>query len=109
MYTPEMAADMALAAGAEWKPSNGTEGEIFWSEWCSRCERDRVMNGSVWEIDAGDDDYCPILNASFRGEAAEWVIGTDGQPTCKGFVPIGQPLHYRCEHTPDLFDMGAQA
>lgn len=109
MYAPDFAATTAQLAGKQWEPSNGTEGEIFWAEWCSRCARDKVMNGTVWEVDAGDDDYCPILSASFRGEATQWVYGADGQPTCTQFIPIGQPLAYRCEHTPDMFGMGAQA
>lgn len=109
MYTPELAAITVHRAGEQWVPSNGDEGGIFWSEWCANCERDKVMNGTVWEQDAGDDDYCPILAASFSGKATQWVYATDGQPTCTGFTPMGQPLAYRCEHTPDLFDMGAQS
>lgn len=108
MYTPGMAAMTAQRAGQQWTPSNGTEGEIFISEWCRNCGRDKVMNGTVWEEDAGDDDYCPILTASFCGEAKPWVYGADGQPTCTQFVRIGEPLTARCEHTADLFGMGDQ-
>ena len=109
MYPPDFARVMVVKAGQQWMPSNGTEGEIFHSEWCCQCARDQVMNGSVWEADAGDDDYCPILGASFRGEATQWVHGADGQPTCTQFIPVGEPLRNRCEFTPDLFGMGAQA
>jgi hypothetical protein len=108
MFAPNMAVITMQRAGEQWVPSNGAEGELFWSEWCARCGRDKVMNGTVWEEDAGDDDYCPILGASFRGEATQWVYGADGQPTCSQFVPIGEPLTYRCECTPDLFGMGEQ-
>lgn len=109
MYAPDMAAKTIQLAGQQWTPSNGTEGGIFLSEWCSNCERDKVMNGTVREVDAGDDDLCPIVAASFRGEATQWVYGADGQPTCSAFTPMGQPLNQRCEHTPDMFGMGAPA
>jgi hypothetical protein len=109
MYTPDMCARTIHLVGQQWMPSNGTEGEIFWSEWCSHCERDKVMNGTVWEEDAGDGDLCQILSASFAGEATEWVYGADGQPTCSAFVPCGEPVRDRCPHTPDMFGMGVEA
>lgn len=104
VFPPELAKLTVEHAGQQYTPSNGTEGEAFWSWWCNRCERDKVMNGTVCEADAGDDDMCQILGASFRGEAKEWVYGHDGQPMCAAFVPMGdKPHEARCEHTQELF------
>ena len=104
VFPPDLAKLTVEQAGQQYTPSNGTEGEAFWSWWCSRCERDKVMNGTVWDVDAGDDDMCQILGASFAGEAKEWVYGQDGQPMCTAFVPMGdKPHEARCDHTQGLF------
>lgn len=92
-------------AGQQYEPSNGMEGSVFHEEFCCRCERDKEMNGTCHAEgrEAGDDDWCSILGASFRGEAKEWVYGPDGHPTCTAFIPMGQPGVQRCEKTPDMF------
>ncbi len=77
--------------GEQYEPSNGTEGEAFISSWCGNCERDKVCNGTVDQDDAGDDDMCQILGASFRGEAVEWRE-VDGKVKCISFVEKGQPI-----------------
>ena len=95
-------------AGQQYVPSNGTEGEIFQAEFCARCERDKEANGTclMEDRDAGDDDWCQILVASYAGEAKEWVYGHDGHPTCTAFVPYGEQVPTRCDHTADMFDSG---
>ena len=92
--------------GESYMPCNGTEGEFFHAAWCENCERDKSMNGTVHREgrEETDDDWCEILGRSFREDAIpEWVYGKDGQPCCTQFVPMGQPLPQRCEHTADLF------
>lgn len=87
-------------------PSNGTEGYSFIESWCTHCARDRASNGQFdWSSGAEPDesDYCPILNASFRGEAREWIY-RDGRPVCTAFVDVGNPIVDRCQHTPDMFE-----
>ena len=81
--------------GVQYEPSNGTEGECFILGWCCKCARDLDCNGTVHAEgrEASDDDWCPILAASFRGEAVEWRE-----------IPMGQPIPTpKCQHTPDLF------
>lgn len=93
--------------GKPYMPCNGTEGEFFHAAWCENCERDKAMNGTVYREgrEETDDDWCEILGRSFReDEIAEWVYGADGQPSCTHFVPMGQAVTVRCEHTADLFD-----
>lgn len=107
MVFPNSLAELHIEhAGQQYEPSNGTEGAVFQQEFCARCERDKDMNGTCHAEgrEAGDDDWCPILGASFRGEAKEWVYGADGHPTCTAFTPKGQNTLERCEHTTDMFD-----
>lgn len=88
--------------GVQWTPSNGTEGSAFHEAYCCNCRRDRVMNGEVTDFEATEDDYCPILGASFRGEAVEWREEEDGV-SCIAFVEKGQDLPTRCPNTTDMF------
>ena len=95
------------APGTQYRPCNGSEGEYFHAMWCEECERDKVMSGQATVEDADIDPslYCEILNRSFRSDEPlpEWTYGKDGQPCCTQFVPRGQPIPTRCEHTADLF------
>ena len=98
---------MERTPGEPYMPHNGTEGEYFHAMWCEECERDKAMNGTVYREgrEENDDDWCEILGRSFREDAIpEWVYGADGQPKCTQFVPMGQPVTQRCEHTADMFD-----
>ena len=63
-------------------PPNATEGEIFTSRFCDRCEREALYRRT-------DDgcDACPILTMSLFGDQPqEWVV-RDGKPLCTAFTP----------------------
>lgn len=90
-------------AGQPYQPSNGTEGEVFWSEWCCKCSKDKAMREGADIDDCDDNEVCSILAASFRGEAKEWVYGPNGQPMCTAFHEFGTPEPYRCPATDDMF------
>ena len=86
----------------KYRPSNGTEGEMFMEKWCWQCERERA-----YEED--DEPPCPILDASMAYSIddpkypEEWVQDNEG-PRCTAFVPEGDPIPKpRCEHTQDMF------
>jgi hypothetical protein len=102
-FPADLAKLYVKSAGQQYMPSNGTEGEVFWSEWCCQCSRDRAMREGAPIEDCDDDERCDILGASFRGEAKEWVYGTDGQPICTAFHEPGTPEPYRCPATADMF------
>jgi len=104
----------ATPAGAPlkpYRPSNGTEGEIFDDEWCANCERDRLFRE-----DPDRHDGCPIVAAALAYDVddpeypAEWVevptIAPDGLMVncgkCTAFVPIGGETFVDML-TPDLF------
>jgi hypothetical protein len=88
--------------GVQYEPSSGTEGMCFHEAWCCNCKHDKEMNGTCFQEnrDPTDDDYCPILSASFRGEAVEWRdLGE--RDVCLAFAPMDAPTP-RCAHTLEL-------
>ena len=89
---------MTAPAPRPYRPSNGTEGEFFYDDWCARCERERAFRGG--DTAAG----CPIFTATLVLAAddpdypREWVYGlrVPGEalpwPCCTAFVPEGAPV-----------------
>ena len=82
---------------------NGTAGEIYYDQWCSRCIHEREMR------EGSDGPGCPIWAAHLlwnyddkRKEFLDWFIPRDGlhNEQCKMFVKCGQ--NYDPTH-PDLF------
>lgn len=70
-----------------YKPSNGTEGEIFFSKFCYRCKN------YVYDEETGSDDC--ILNLILAAEINDiddpdypdqWTYDKDNKPTCLEFV-----------------------
>lgn len=67
-----------------YRPSNGTEGEMFCKDWCRRCRREQ--NGR----------QCKILTATLIYSVdepdypKEWVIdvGEPGNPRCTAFETL---------------------
>lgn len=53
-------------------PSNGTEGEQFFSAWCERCYK---------------YNQCTILDGSLlkSKEPKQWIYDNNGKPTCTSF------------------------
>ena len=73
-----------------YRPSNGTEGDIFYSAWCAKCTRD-----------SGPDDACDILVNIYAlpiddpAYPVEWREDGPSGPRCTAFEPIDpavQPL-----------------
>lgn len=89
--------------GRPYRPSNGTEGDIFREVWCGGCEREAAHRSDA------DQPGCPILLYAYAHDLgdddypAEWVYSDSGYPTCTAFVPEGEQIPYRCPHTMDLF------
>ena len=61
----------------KYRPSNGTEGQVFYDYWCARCQKDI-------------NEDCPIFAASMAYDIdderypKEWVEVEDG-PKCTAF------------------------
>jgi hypothetical protein len=96
-----------------YRPSNGTEGDIFMSRFCHRCARDVEFRD-----DPEEGVSCPILLAAFAYYTSdphypkEWVRDEDAErgliggkgARCTAFVEEGQEIPYRCDKTKDIFD-----
>lgn len=83
IYTAKTAEAFKSCAGSKYRPSNGTEGELFQGAYCHRCKHDK--------FDGEDGESCRILIETFAWDVEdeeypkEWIIATDGQPTCTAF------------------------
>lgn len=71
-------------AGEPYRPSNGTEGEIFMSQYCERCTKEAgkrecglIVRSLSFDVD--DPEY-----------PKEWTHDSEGRPTCTAFVQIGE-------------------
>lgn len=70
-----------------YRPSSGTEGEIFAANWCDKCRRERA-----YRLDPEEADGCAILTATFVFDVdhedypKEWIDGPDG-PCCTAYQP----------------------
>lgn len=71
-----------------YRPSNGTEGLIFWAHTCDRCSRDHQWHST----ETGDS--CPIIMDALAGEHAYpnedgppqwWRDGETGETGCSEF------------------------
>lgn len=96
-------------AGKPYRPSNGTEGDLFVNAWCTDCYRFDAEDGPL---------DCPVFEGMFcheigeEGYPEELVWADNGQPLCKAFIhhldAEEKQETYRCDATPDLFQEGAQ-
>jgi hypothetical protein len=95
---------MTELPGEQYTPSNGTEGAQFLSDWCGTCARDKSFREGEPLDECDDNETCPIIAASFRGEAVEWRV--DGSEVfCVSFVQKGDRIPPpRDELTIDMFD-----
>ncbi len=97
IFPPRLAAAYVRHAGDKYRPSNGTEGQMFLDAFCRRCQRD-------------DAERCEILNLTMIHSIDDpefpnaWQYGRDGQPCCTQFAPVGEPIPApRCTQTMELF------
>lgn len=88
-------------AGEPYRPSNGTEGELFHEQFCYRCRYDQ-----------DEDEPCEINGRAlcYRtdevGFPTEWVYDQNGRPRCTAFHDVlsTEPeTPSRCPQTMDLF------
>jgi len=68
--------------GKPYRPSNGTEGMLFFESWCERCKNE------------SDEAPCPIIAKTMIYETTdpeypqEWIVGEDGWGKCTAFDPV---------------------
>lgn len=96
---------MTEAEHTPYRPSNGTEGAEFMSEWCFQCERDREYlndedKGNPCEIIARTFAY----NVDHQEYPKEWRY-KEGRPICTAFIPAGEAVPVPpCTRTEDMFE-----
>ena len=79
IYPAELAERCKADAGKPYRPSNGTEGEVFFSAYCSDCTKSQreepcSIEGAAMFNRITDPDY-----------PKQWIYGKDGQPKCTAF------------------------
>lgn len=90
-----------------YRPSNGTEGDLFQEAWCVKCKRDQAYQDS-----GGNEPGCPLIARSMAFDIGdpqypkEWRRQVSdrvwpGTAECTAFEAIGAPE--RCKHTADMF------
>lgn len=83
-----------------YRPSNGTEGEIFMSDWCARCA---LANFDDPDRSCDINLRAMVHDVYEKGYPTEWQYSNGGVPICTAFTDI-VPSEPRCEHTIDMFD-----
>lgn len=100
IFPDGLAERLKARAGEPYRPSNGTEGDIFQARWCAGCRHRQTRDGngclielSAWAYDLGEEGY-----------PSEWQYGANGQPRCTAFEDRHRPARTpRCKATDDLF------
>lgn len=79
----------------KYRPSSGTEGDIFFANWCFKCEAKELcpIPGATMAFDINDAEY-PI----------EW-IRKEGAPTCTAFIKTGETMPFKDDLTIDMFEV----
>lgn len=110
MYPDTWASLNVERCGQKYQPSNGTEGEIFFENWCRQCARDKAMSSGEDFDECDDNEVCGIIALTFSHNVndpeypSEWQYDKQGQPCCTAFVEVGKTIpEPRCERTADLF------
>lgn len=110
IYPHDFAAMLVKRAGEKYRPSNGTEGQLFLDAFCRRCQRDGAMRAGEPVEECDDNQRCDLIGLTMihdieaRKYPSEWQYGKDGQPCCTAFIPAGDPIPTpRCTKTLELF------
>ena len=88
LYTPDLA---ERCKGEKcYRPSNGSEGEMFMEMWCGHCTKDEEWGGKKGTT-------CDIIAATMCFDTddadypAEWTYDAKGQPCCTAFEERAKP------------------
>lgn len=83
--TPKVLYQFRQCAGRPFRPSNGTEGDIFMDSFCFNCIHERWTHR---QNEDRDEDKCEIMSRSLLYDAnddrypKEWVYNEEGWPVC---------------------------
>jgi hypothetical protein len=88
LYPDDLARRIKDTGGGKYRPSNGTEGDIFQERWCELCTKDEAARRGDYE------NGCPIIAAALAWDVddpdypGEWVYDGEGQPSCTAFEAL---------------------
>ena len=70
----------------KYRPSNGTEGMIFYDQWCNECVREIPVR-ERGDFEHGCQIYADtqVLSIDEEGYPEEWTYDKDGEPCCTAF------------------------
>ena len=77
LYPDDLAAAIKKSGDKKYRPSNGSEGEMFMEMWCYQCKKEK-------ECQILTDAFC--LGKDDDGYPKEWAYD-EGQPCCTAFEP----------------------
>ncbi len=94
----------------KFRPSNGTEGELFITGWCGNCARDKSCSEGINIDDCAEEELCEIIGKTMRFSLddpeypEEWQF-KGGFPVCTAFISAGEKIPCpRCSRTIDMFE-----
>lgn len=71
---------MPKYAGEPYRPSNGTEGMVFYRQFCDKCEKDRNENCEI-------HTRALIFGVEDKLYPKQWIEDAEG-PKCTSFTPL---------------------
>ena len=86
LFDDNLANKLKKRVGQKYRPSNGTEGDIFTSYYCANC-----LNEEWMHTGNDNDKKCEILSNTMifdidlKEYPSEWQYTKEGQPTCTAF------------------------
>jgi hypothetical protein len=84
LYTDDLAERIRKSGDKSYRPSNGTEGDMFQALWCEQCKRDA-------DFKDGEGEGCQIIAMTMCVDVddpeypKEWTHDSEGQPCCTAF------------------------
>lgn len=84
-YSTTATYKIPACAGKPYRPSNGTESEMFCEQWCRRCMADK-------DYRENDGESCPIIVNAFVYQNCDadyppkWKHDHAGRPICTAFI-----------------------
>lgn len=73
--------------GDKYRPSNGTEGEIFEENYCAKCRFYDAQEGVLTVCSKELQDRAMIFDIDSPKYPSEWTYTEQGKPTCTAWQP----------------------
>ena len=90
LYTGDLAKLYREDPDKKYRPSNGSEGEMFQALFCEECVHDAAFRKTGGEGGEGCDILMKtmFLGVDDEGYPPEWTYDAEGQPQCTAFQQV---------------------